>query len=86
MPQNAELLILHVMDTPLSHYYYQALNSDERQYSLSAGTLKASSGSPAFSGFKAGNRAFLIVGKEAQEGSIDSGLIHAFDSLLLVVE
>ena len=85
VPAEAKLIIFHVMDSPQSHYYYQEIKPGKTVYKMSSTELKASTGSPSFSGLKNNDSAFLIIGSEVQPGSINMGILYSNESVSVIV-
>ena len=86
IPEEAKLIIFHVMDSPRSHYYYQKIKPEKFVYLMSLNELKTSTGSPPFNGLKNNDSAFLIIGSEVQPGSIDMGILYSYESVSIVVK
>ncbi len=85
IPREAKLIIFHVLDSPTSHYYYQAIKPGKSVYKMSSTELKASTGSPPFKGLKHNDSAFLIIGSETQPGSINMGILYSNESISVIV-
>ena len=85
IPEEAKLIIFHVMDSPRSHYYYQEIEPGKSVYLMSSNELKASTGSPPFNGLKNNDSAFLIIGSETQPGSINLGILYSNESISVIV-
>ena len=85
LPEEAKLIIFHVLDSPRSHYYYQEIKPGKSVYKMSSTELKASTDSPPFSGLKNNDSAFLIIGSEVQPGSINMGILYSNESISLIV-
>ena len=85
IPEDAKLIIFHVLDSPISHYYYQEIQPGKPIYKMTSNELKASTGSPPFKGLKNNENAFLIIGSEAQPGSINMGIVHSNESISVIV-
>ncbi len=85
VPKEAKLLIFHILDSPKSHYYYQEIKPGKSVYYMTAKDLKATTGSPPFSGLKKGDGAFLIIGSETQPGSINMGVLYSNASISVIV-
>ena len=85
IPEEAKLIIFHVMDSPRSHYYYQEIKPGKSAYKMSSSELKASTGSPPFKGLKNNDSAFLIIGSETQPGSINMGILYSNESISVIV-
>lgn len=85
IPKEANLIIFHVLDSPMSHYYYQEIKPKKHVYQMTANELKATTGSPPFSGLKNGDSAFLIIGSETQPGSINMGVLFSNESISVIV-
>ncbi len=84
-PDDAKLLIFHVLDSPRSHYYYQELKAGKSLYRMSETTLQATKDSPPFRGLKTDDSAFLIIGSEVQPGSIEMGVLYSNESISVIV-
>ena len=85
IPVDAKLIIFHVLDSPQSHYYYQEIKPGKSVYKMTARELKATINSPPFDGLKNHDSAFLIVGSETQQGSINMGVLYSNDSISVIV-
>jgi hypothetical protein len=85
VPKNAKLMIIHVLASPMSHYYYQEIKDGVALYKMNSETLQATTGSPNFSGLKAGDSAFLIIGSEVNPGSINMGAVFSNESISVIV-
>jgi hypothetical protein len=85
VPQEARLIIFHVLGTPRSHYYYQEIESGKSLYEMNATTLMATTGSPPFKGLSESDGAFLIIGSEVEPGSINMGILYSNESLAVIV-
>lgn len=85
VPEEAKLLVFHVLDSPWSHYYYQEIKHGKSLYKVKANTLKAAAGSPPFRGLDQSNGAFLIIGSEVEPGSINMGILHSNESIAVIV-
>ena len=85
VPSEADLLILHVLDSPKSNYYFQELEHGKTLYKMNSDTLKATTGSPPFSGLNNSNGAFLIIGSEVEPGSISMGILYSNESIAVIV-
>ena len=85
IPEEARLLIFHILDSPGSHYYFQELKAGKLIYKMNSKTLKAAKGAPPFKGLKKGDGAFLIIGSEVQPGSIDMGILYSNESIAVIV-
>ena len=83
--KEAKLLILHVLDSPKLHYYYQEIKVGKLLYKINSNTLKATTGSPPFKGLKKSDGAFLIIGSEVQPGSINMGILYSNESIAVIV-
>lgn len=85
IPKEAKLIIFHVLDSPMSHYYYQEIKPGKAVYKMATNELKAATGSPPFKGLEQGDSAFLIIGSETQPGSINMGVLYSNESISVIV-
>lgn len=85
LPKEAKLVAIHVLGSPMSHYYYQKIIPGKSVYLMNAKNLKSSTGSPPFSGLKNGDDAFLIIGSETQPGSINMGILLCNESISILI-
>ena len=85
IPKGAKLIIFHVLDSPMSHYYYQEIKPGKFVYQMKSNQLKVTKGSPPFNGLKNGDSAFLIIGSETQPGSINMGVLYSNESISVIV-
>ena len=85
VPQEAKLLVLHVLDSPRSHYYFQEIINGTLLYKMNAKTLKPTTGSPPFRELTNSDGAFLIIGSEVEPGSINMGILYSNESISVIV-
>ncbi len=85
IPEEAKLVIFHVLESPRSHYYYQQIEPGKSVYQMTASDLKASTGSPPFGGLENNDSAFLLIGRETHPGSINMGILYSNESIAVIV-
>ena len=85
VPKEADLLIFHVLDSPMSNYYFQKIKHGTTLYEMNSNKLKASKGSPPFNGLDNSNGAFLIIGSEVEPDSINMGILYSNASIAIIV-
>ncbi len=85
IPKEANLIIFHVLNSPKSHYYFQEIKPGKSLYKMNSNELKATHGTPFFKGLNVSNGAFLIIGSESYEGSINMGILYSNLSISVIV-
>jgi hypothetical protein len=81
-----DTIVLHVQDFGRSDYYALSYDPQITRYHLDAGTLRPVAGATSFEGLPAGGSAYLLFGREAWPGSLDSGAFGAELSIQLRIQ
>jgi hypothetical protein len=81
-----DTIVLHVQDFGRSDYYALSYDPKITHYRLDRGTLRPKAGATPFEGLPAGGYAFVLFGREAWPGSLDSGTFAADLSIQLRIQ
>lgn len=81
-----DTIVLHIQHAGGSFYYSMPFAKGQRRYELSAKSLRVRGGAPPFKGFPQGANAFLLVGTEVGDSSLDIGVFADQWNLMLDVE
>lgn len=81
-----DTIVLHVQDFGRSDYYAISYDPQITRYRLDRRTLRPKAGASPFEGLPAGAYAFVLFGREASPGSLDSGIFDADLSIQLRIQ
>lgn len=81
-----DTVALHIQHDGRSFYYSMPFSAGQRRYELNAQNFRSRGGAPPFTGFPQGANAFLLVGTEVGESSLDSGVFADQWNLMLDFE